>query len=163
MLLVVAGGRGGRRGRGSDDIDDVETDTTFNLNLEEESSSELYTPDEIEEVREELQGSTSTIQGVVKAKGKTKLVKPKIVIKDINPIVYTDNSKSVGGRLKEAGKVIETFQQYDKTSMNMNCPFEIFSRVLGKFDETKTRLVREMGFGTLFYVVGKRLPRLSVY
>ncbi|XP_021715861.1 uncharacterized protein LOC110683763 [Chenopodium quinoa] len=91
------------------------------------------------------------------------MVKPKSVIKDINPIVYTDNSKSVGGRLKEAGKVIETFQQYEKISMNVNCPLETFGRVLGKFDETKTRIVRDMGFGTLFYAIGKRLPRQLAY
>uniref|UniRef100_A0A803MP74 Uncharacterized protein n=1 Tax=Chenopodium quinoa TaxID=63459 RepID=A0A803MP74_CHEQI len=74
-----------------------------------------------------------------------------------------DNSKSVGGKIKEAGKVIETFQQYEKSSMNVNWPLETFGRVLGKFDETKTRTVREMGFGTLFYAVGKRLPRLLAY
>uniref|UniRef100_A0A803LM63 TF-B3 domain-containing protein n=1 Tax=Chenopodium quinoa TaxID=63459 RepID=A0A803LM63_CHEQI len=135
-------------------------DTPFDPNLEEEPSSETYSADDSEE---EEECSSSKIHRGVKAKGKAKMVKPKSMIKDINPIVYTDNSKSVGGRLKEVGKVIETFQQYEKISMNVNCPLEIFGRVLGKFDETKTRIVKDMGFGTLFYAVGKRLPRQLAY
>uniref|UniRef100_A0A803N8H1 Uncharacterized protein n=1 Tax=Chenopodium quinoa TaxID=63459 RepID=A0A803N8H1_CHEQI len=92
-------------------------DTPFDSNLEEEPSSKTYSADDSEE---EEECSSSKIH-----RGK-------------------DNSKSVGGRLKEAGKVTETFQQYEKISMNENCPLETFGRVLGKFDETKTRIVRDM-------------------
>uniref|UniRef100_A0A803N6D2 Uncharacterized protein n=1 Tax=Chenopodium quinoa TaxID=63459 RepID=A0A803N6D2_CHEQI len=118
-------------------------DTPFDPNLEEETSSETYSAGDSEEEKES--SSSKNHRGA-------KLLLP-----------LADNSKSVGGRLKEVGKVIETFQQYEKISMNVNCPLETFGRVLGKFDETKTQIVRDMGFGTLFYAVGKRLPRQLAY
>uniref|UniRef100_A0A803LFU3 Uncharacterized protein n=1 Tax=Chenopodium quinoa TaxID=63459 RepID=A0A803LFU3_CHEQI len=81
-----------------------------------------------------------------------------------DPAVYVDNWKSLGGRVKEAGIVVANFELHKKhKAMNVNCPLETFGRVIRRFDKTKTRVVREMGFGTPFYIVGHGLPRTLVH
>uniref|UniRef100_A0A803MTE4 Uncharacterized protein n=1 Tax=Chenopodium quinoa TaxID=63459 RepID=A0A803MTE4_CHEQI len=78
--------------------------------------------------------------------------------KALDPAVYVDNSKSLGGR-----KVIATYYQHKKTMSNVNCAMETLGRVVASFNPTKRRIVSDMGFGKLLYYAGKSLPRNLSY
>uniref|UniRef100_A0A803N986 Ubiquitin-like protease family profile domain-containing protein n=1 Tax=Chenopodium quinoa TaxID=63459 RepID=A0A803N986_CHEQI len=56
----------------------------------------------------------------------------------IDPKVFVDNSKTLGGKVKEAGIVIASFKS-KKKAMNVNCLVETLGRILGSFDESKQR------------------------
>uniref|UniRef100_A0A803LVX9 Uncharacterized protein n=1 Tax=Chenopodium quinoa TaxID=63459 RepID=A0A803LVX9_CHEQI len=75
----------------------------------------------------------------------------------------SDNSKSVGGQVKEASKVIATFYEHKKAMSNVNCAIETLGRVVVTFNKTKRGTVTKIGFGKLLYASEKSLPRHLSY
>ncbi|KNA07719.1 hypothetical protein SOVF_169310 [Spinacia oleracea] len=50
-----------------------------------------------------------------------------------------------------------------QTTATINCKVEAFGRIIHRFDNRRRQWVSEMGFGGLYHLCGKHLPRNFVY
>ncbi|XP_056695507.1 uncharacterized protein [Spinacia oleracea] len=78
--------------------------------------------------------------------------------------VFTDNSLTKGGEVKEARGVLKVLhREFKGRTATINCKVEAFGRILHRFDNRRKQWVCELGFGGLYHLCGKNLPRNFVY
>ncbi|KNA13421.1 hypothetical protein SOVF_116800 [Spinacia oleracea] len=93
--------------------------------------------------------------------GEKKVNKEKVALETR---VFKDNSFTRGGEVKEAGEVlIVLHDEYKGRAPTINCKIEAFGKIMQRFDNRRRNWVNEMGFGGLYHLCGKHLPRNFVY
>ncbi|XP_056695650.1 uncharacterized protein [Spinacia oleracea] len=140
-----------------DDSDDMDYIVENNGEEDDEQNSNVVTNTSMKRKRGRPKGSKNKQQMI----GEKKLNKEKVVLETR---VFKDNSFTRGGEVKEAGEVlIVLHDEYKGRAPTIHCKIEAFGKMMQRFDNRRRNWVNEMGFGGLYHLCGKHLPRNFVY